>query len=78
MSSRPACDIHTNLQMEACWIETPNGGNSGFMCVVPGCMRQHDGRGYFWREDHGAGHTDAYRNRLQDARSAILKAISQR
>ena len=78
MSTRPACDKHTNLQMIDCWIETPVGIIPGYICVVPGCLRKHDGQGYIPRQRQSLEESDAYKNRLQTAREAIMKAIGHR
>lgn len=75
MSARPACDKHKNLQMIDCWIETPTGIVSGYKCAVPACLRQHDGNDYISRKYQSREDSDAYKNRLQTAREAIVKAI---
>jgi hypothetical protein len=73
--SRPACDRHTNLQMIDCWIRTPDGQVPGYICAVPSCPRQHDGIAYLELSERKG--SDYAKNRLEIARSAILKALSR-
>lgn len=45
--SKPACDLHINLQMEATTFMTPTGRILGHVCPVPSCGRRYDGISYF-------------------------------
>jgi hypothetical protein len=74
----PACDKHKNLQMIESWIETPSGKSLGYTCVVPGCMRQHDGKGFLGETMRVSETHCPHENRLSSVRNAILKAINHR
>ena len=74
----PACDKHKNLQMVECWIETPIGKIFGYVCAVPGCRRQHDGKSFLGDASHNPEAQCPNENRLSSVRNAILKAINHR
>jgi hypothetical protein len=74
----PACDKHKNLQLIERWIETPTGRIRGYMCAVPGCTRQHDGKSFVADANHVSELQCPNENRLSSVRNAILKAISHR
>jgi len=45
--SKPACDLHINLQMEAATFMTPTGRIFGYVCPIPTCRRRYNGISYF-------------------------------
>jgi hypothetical protein len=74
----PPCDKHPNLQMVESWIESNAGRIPRYICVVPGCSRQHDGRNYLDNPESALLAKSPHKNRLASARNAILKAIGHR
>jgi hypothetical protein len=74
----PACNKHRNVQMVESWIETPRGSILGYVCAVPGCMRQHDGKSFLGDASRNPEAQCPNENRLSSVRNAIRKAIDHR